>query len=165
MGSFSRVGSYLGFRHEDAASSFSTQPAGHLPIFHFLRGLLKVYRFHHDRQFSRSQFQGKQCFTKTRNGIKSSSLRARSSVGRALEWHSRGRRFDPDRVHLKFDGKTYVFSLIPSGVVDSPEPIEFVRFRRVGTNFLMPRHPLSKKIKLAPTLLSIFAPFERVELS
>ena len=23
----------------------------------------------------------------------------RSSVGRALEWHSRGRRFDPDRLH------------------------------------------------------------------
>ena len=25
--------------------------------------------------------------------------RGRSSVGRALEWHSRGRRFDPDRLH------------------------------------------------------------------
>ena len=23
----------------------------------------------------------------------------RSSAGRALEWHSRGRRFDPDRLH------------------------------------------------------------------
>ena len=23
----------------------------------------------------------------------------RSSVGRALEWHSRGRQFDPDRLH------------------------------------------------------------------
>ena len=28
-----------------------------------------------------------------------SRMRARSSVGRAREWHSRGRRFDPDRVH------------------------------------------------------------------
>src|SRR6266850_7308006 len=26
----------------------------------------------------------------------------RSSAGRALEWHSRGRRFDPDRLHQKF---------------------------------------------------------------
>ena len=26
----------------------------------------------------------------------------RSSVGRALEWHSRGRRFDPDRLHQAF---------------------------------------------------------------
>ena len=25
--------------------------------------------------------------------------RGRSSVGRALEWHSRGRQFDPDRLH------------------------------------------------------------------
>ncbi len=25
--------------------------------------------------------------------------RGRSSVGRVLEWHSRGRRFDPDRLH------------------------------------------------------------------
>ena len=24
----------------------------------------------------------------------------RSSVGRALEWHSRGRRFDPVRLHI-----------------------------------------------------------------
>ena len=30
---------------------------------------------------------------------KSAAFGARSSAGRALEWHSRGRRFDPDRVH------------------------------------------------------------------
>ncbi len=28
-------------------------------------------------------------------------LWGRSSPGRALEWHSRGSRFDPDRLHLK----------------------------------------------------------------
>ena len=27
--------------------------------------------------------------------------RGRSSAGRALEWHSRGHRFDPDRLHQK----------------------------------------------------------------
>ncbi len=27
----------------------------------------------------------------------------RSSAGRALEWHSRGRRFDPDRLHQKIN--------------------------------------------------------------
>ncbi len=31
-----------------------------------------------------------------------SLLWGRSSVGRALEWHSRGRRFDPDRLHFVF---------------------------------------------------------------
>ena len=35
-----------------------------------------------------------------RNDTVFNLLRARSSVGRALEWHSRGRRFDPDRVHF-----------------------------------------------------------------
>ena len=30
------------------------------------------------------------------------SVWGRSSVGRALEWHSRGRRFDPDRLHQMF---------------------------------------------------------------
>lgn len=27
-----------------------------------------------------------------------------SSVGRALEWHSRGRRFDPDQLHQEIQG-------------------------------------------------------------
>ena len=29
--------------------------------------------------------------------------RGYSSAGRALEWHSRGRRFDPDRLHQKIN--------------------------------------------------------------
>ena len=34
--------------------------------------------------------------------LKSKMTRGRSSAGRALEWHSRGHRFDPDRLHHKF---------------------------------------------------------------
>ena len=33
--------------------------------------------------------------------LKSKMTRGRSSAGRALEWHSRGHRFDPDRLHQK----------------------------------------------------------------
>ena len=35
--------------------------------------------------------------------------RGYSSVGRALEWHSRGRRFDPDYLHHKSIGRKFFF--------------------------------------------------------
>ena len=42
-------------------------------------------------------------YIENKNSIKFSKIikdnRGRSSVGRALEWHSRGRQFDPDRLH------------------------------------------------------------------
>ena len=34
----------------------------------------------------------------------------RSSVGRALEWHSRGRQFDPDRLHKPKNSLLYLYS-------------------------------------------------------
>ena len=34
----------------------------------------------------------------------------RSSVGRALEWHSRGRQFDPDRLHKPKNSLFYLYS-------------------------------------------------------
>ena len=44
-------------------------------------------------------------YIENKNSIKFSKfiedIWGRSSVGRALEWHSRGRQFDPDRLHIK----------------------------------------------------------------
>ena len=36
----------------------------------------------------------------------------RSSAGRALEWHSRGHRFDPDRLHQMAEERVFRFSVI-----------------------------------------------------
>src|SRR5262249_5713408 len=57
----------------------------------------------------------------------------RSSAGRALEWHSRGRRFDPDRLHqysqwFMVNWSSRRFSIVttfvtePTSVVDSVSP-------------------------------------------
>jgi hypothetical protein len=51
----------------------------------------------------------------------------RSSAGRALEWHSRGRRFDPDRLHQifaeqKFGAPSLVEGLLPLSTSTRGEP-------------------------------------------
>ena len=53
----------------------------------------------------------------------------RSSAGRALEWHSRGRRFDPDRLHQtnqKSPARFFSFRRIARGNIPlSPAPDHF----------------------------------------
>ena len=56
----------------------------------------------------------------------------RSSAGRALEWHSRGREFDPHRLHQ-----------IRAGFIDSfchPEPVSGSKvFDRLDQHFQIPK--------------------------
>ena len=57
------------------------------------------------------------------------SIRGRSSAGRALEWHSRGHRFDPDRLHQTTEKRFFRFSVVFCNERVGSEPIvHLVRF-------------------------------------
>ena len=51
------------------------------------------------RKVLKTHFKCLKITNKCDNIIEQLNLRGYSSVGRALEWHSRGRRFDPDYLH------------------------------------------------------------------
>jgi hypothetical protein len=55
----------------------------------------------------------------------------RSSAGRALEWHSRGRRFDPDRLHQRFHGvsdpnEERISRIVTTFVTEPPSVVDSV---------------------------------------
>ena len=71
--------------------------------------------------------------------------RGRSSAGRALAWHARGRRFDPDRLHSTppvFDGRSRCFLSAREGAAPSL-PRSAVSSAREGAAPSLPRSAVS----------------------